>query len=73
MASDHDADLFLADLPVVRRRVAGLQLVERPSPERRPEVVAEAARLVVEEVQKPGSAFAGSGLCARPSRGSPSL
>jgi hypothetical protein len=58
---------------VIRRRLPWSELVERPSPQRRSEVVAEAARLVVEEVQKPGSSFGGSGLCGKPSRGSPSL
>ncbi len=72
-AGQRDQALLLAVLPVVRRRVSRLELVERAAPERGRETLAETLRLVVEEVQKPTPSGAGSGLAANPGRGPPSL
>ena len=73
-ARDDDGPLFVADVEVIRPElVAGLELVERATPERGGESLAETLGFVVEEVQKPIPSSAGSGLVGSPGRGPPSL
>ena len=72
-AGQRDQALLLAVLPVVGRRAARRELVERATPERGGESLAETLGFVVEEVQKPIPSSAGSGLVGSPGRGPPSL
>src|SRR5581483_4345194 len=77
-AGEDEQPLLLPDLPVVLALLPGSELEQLAAPELRTKLAAETARPLAigqrrEEVQSPGPSRGGSGLCGRPSRGSPSL